>query len=32
MNDDGFADIGVVEWEQGGLAGSNYTGGIVILY
>jgi hypothetical protein len=32
MNSDGFADIGVAEWAQGGLDPSNYTGGIIILY
>lgn len=32
MNGDGFADIGVTEWEASGLEPSNYTGGIIILY
>lgn len=32
MNGDGFADIGVAEWEQGALEPANYTGGIIVLY
>ncbi len=32
MDGDGFADIGVAEWEQLGLDVSNYTGGMIVLY
>lgn len=32
MNGDGFADIGITEWEAGGGTPVDYTGGMVILY